>query len=115
MRSVTTGWPARSPTRVRGVRQRPPRTRSISDQVALGSFGAAGWSALTADLVALSERIRDERPGLPLFLLGHSMGSFALQEVIIDHSDLYRGVVLSGSTALDVTAAGLGDSAAVRI
>ena len=43
------------------------------------------------------------------------MRSFALQEVIIDHSHLYRGVVLSGSTGLDVTAGGLGDSSSVRI
>ena len=34
------------------------------------------------------------------------MGSFALQEAILDHSAVYAGVVLSGSTALDLLAAG---------
>ena len=35
------------------------------------------------------------------------MGSFAAQSVLLDHSDLYDGVVLSGSTALDLMAAAL--------
>ena len=82
---------------------------SVSDTVVHGGFGEAGWDALAADLVAVSTRLADEHPGLPLFLLGHSMGSFALQEAIVHHSPLYRGVVLSGSTALDVLAAGMAD------
>ena len=83
---------------------------SIGEDVTLGGFGAAGWSGLVSDLVALSEQIRSQRPDLPLFLIGHSMGSFALQEAILDHSDLYAGVVLSGSTALDLLAASLSES-----
>jgi alpha-beta hydrolase superfamily lysophospholipase len=83
---------------------------STSDDVALGEFGAAGWSGLVVDLAALSDRLRSERPDLPLFLIGHSMGSFALQEVLLDHSDLYTGVVLSGTTALDVMVASLSAS-----
>ncbi|UFS58009.1 alpha/beta fold hydrolase [Subtercola endophyticus] len=80
---------------------------SVDGHVALGSFGAAGWPALVNDLVVFSENIRSEHPELPLFLVAHSMGSFAAQEVILDHSELYRGVVLSGSTALDLLAQGL--------
>jgi alpha-beta hydrolase superfamily lysophospholipase len=75
--------------------------------VTLGSFGAAGWPALIADAVEFSESIRADNPGLPLFLIAHSMGSFAAQEIILDHSQLYRGVVLTGSTALDLLAQGL--------
>jgi alpha-beta hydrolase superfamily lysophospholipase len=83
---------------------------SVSEEVALGGFGAAGWSGLIADLVALSERLRSERSDLPLFLIGHSMGSFALQEALLEHSDLYAGAVLSGTTAVDIMAAGLSTS-----
>ena len=43
-----------------------------------------------------------------MFLIGHSMGSFALQQVIVDHSELWTGVVLSGTTALDLLRAGDG-------
>ena len=35
------------------------------------------------------------------------MGSFAAQSVLLTHSEQYTGVVLSGSTALDLLAAGL--------
>ncbi len=80
---------------------------SVGGDVRLGSFGAAGWPALVADLVAFSESISGEHRDLPLFLVAHSMGSFAAQEVVLDHSELYRGVVLSGSTALDLLAQGL--------
>ena len=86
---------------------------SISEQVTLGGFGAAGWSGLVSDLVALGDQIRTQQQDLPLFLVGHSMGSFALQEAIVDHSGLYAGVVLSGSTAVDLLAARLTEAGGV--
>jgi alpha-beta hydrolase superfamily lysophospholipase len=80
---------------------------SIGGDVALGSFGQAGWPALIADAVAFSESIHADNPELEVFLVAHSMGSFAAQEIILDHSELYHGVVLTGSTALDLLAQGL--------
>jgi alpha-beta hydrolase superfamily lysophospholipase len=76
----------------------------------LGDFGAAGFDGLIADVVQYGATIRQDHTAIPLFLLGHSMGSFASQSIIIDNSDQYAGVVLSGSTALDVLAAGLADA-----
>ncbi len=76
----------------------------------LGDFGPAGFDGLIADVAEYGASIAAEHPGLPLFLLGHSMGSFASQAVIVDHADRYTGVVLSGSTALDVLAAGLAEA-----
>jgi alpha-beta hydrolase superfamily lysophospholipase len=61
-----------------------------------GDFGAPGFDALIADLAAYGASLHRD---LPLFLFAHSMGSFAAQSVIRTHSDLYAGVVLSGSTA----------------
>jgi alpha-beta hydrolase superfamily lysophospholipase len=84
---------------------------SVNDDAVLGSFGAAGWAALVADTIAFGELISAENPDLPLFLVAHSMGSFAAQEVILDRSDLYAGVALSGSTALDVLAQALAAAA----
>ena len=75
-----------------------------------GDFGAAGFDGLIADVAAYGATLAAARPGLPLFLIAHSMGSFAAQSVILDHSAQYAGVVLSGSTALDVMAAGLAQS-----
>ncbi|HEY5783204.1 MAG TPA: alpha/beta hydrolase [Microlunatus sp.] len=73
----------------------------------LGSFGVAGWAGLVADVATIARWVADQHPDLPLFLIGHSMGSFALQQVIVDHSELWRGVVLSGTTALDLLAQGM--------
>lgn len=73
----------------------------------LGDFGPAGFTALVDDMVRLTARARAENPGLPLILLGHSMGSFATQLYILDHSNEIDGVVLSGSAALDLLATAL--------
>jgi alpha-beta hydrolase superfamily lysophospholipase len=69
-----------------------------------GDLGAGGWRALVADLGALSELARRDHPGLPLALFGHSMGSFALQQYLLDHSDDLDAAVLSGTSAVDVIA-----------
>jgi alpha-beta hydrolase superfamily lysophospholipase len=82
------------------------RGHGRSIHAAPGDFGEAGFDGLIADVAAYGASLRSE---LPLFLLGHSMGSFAAQAVVIDHSDQYAGLVLSGSTALDVLAAGMAD------
>jgi alpha-beta hydrolase superfamily lysophospholipase len=67
----------------------------------LGDFGGGGWDALVDDVAALTRRVRADDPGLPLILLGHSMGSFAAQQYVLDHAPLIAGLVLSGSTAFD--------------
>jgi alpha-beta hydrolase superfamily lysophospholipase len=67
----------------------------------LGEFGEGGFELLVQDMVRLSELANDENPDLPLILLGHSMGSFAAQKYILDHSREVDGLVLSGSGALD--------------
>ena len=72
-----------------------------------GDFGAAGFEALIADTAAYGASLHGD---LPLFLFAHSMGSFAAQSVLLTHSGQYAGVVLSGSTALDLLAAGMGES-----
>lgn len=76
----------------------------------LGDFGEAGWDGLIADVVQYGAQLSAEYPGLPILLLSHSMGSFAAQSVIVDHSGQYDGVVLSGSTALDALAGALADA-----
>jgi len=72
---------------------------SIADNP--GDLGQGGWNALVADMVQLSGLLRDRHHGLPLVLVGHSLGSFASQQYILDHSRDIAGVALSGTTALD--------------
>jgi alpha-beta hydrolase superfamily lysophospholipase len=72
-----------------------------------GDLGPGGWSGLVSDLGELGAIARREHPGVPLVLVGHSMGSFAVQGYLLDHSDDVDGAVLSGTTAIDVVAPGI--------
>ena len=69
-----------------------------------GDFGPGGFAAVVEDLAALIETARSENPDVPLFLLGHSMGSFIGQAFLIDHGALVDGAVLVGTTAVDLLA-----------
>ncbi len=78
----------------------------------LGDFRAAGFGGLIADVAQFGSMLRAQHGSLPLFLVGHSMGSFATQAAILDHASTWSGVVLSGSTALDMLAAGMANAPA---
>jgi alpha-beta hydrolase superfamily lysophospholipase len=86
------------------------RGHGRTGEAALGDFGPAGFDGLAEDVAQYGAALGAEYPGLPVFLVGHSMGSFAAQTLLPEHSDRYAGVVLSGSTALDVLAANLADA-----
>ena len=73
-----------------------------ADPEALGDLGKGSWAGLVDDIGLLSAHIRAEHPGLPLILLGHSMGSFAVQQYLFDHSGDADGVVLTGTAAIDL-------------
>ncbi|MDO5502056.1 MAG: alpha/beta fold hydrolase [Actinomycetia bacterium] len=84
---------------------------SIAEGAVPGDFGDAGWAGLVNDLVAYGAYLQHSHPDLPRFLFAHSMGSFAAQSAILEHSDLWDGVVLSGSTALDALAQSMAEAA----
>ncbi|MFJ4144303.1 lysophospholipase [Pseudomonas sp. NPDC089734] len=56
-----------------------------------------GWSKVVGDLATLSQSIGQKHPGLPLFLLGHSMGSYISQAYLVHHGASLQGAILSGS------------------
>ncbi|MFI8373976.1 lysophospholipase [Pseudomonas helleri] len=56
-----------------------------------------GWSAVISDVGTLHQHIAQNHPGVPVFLLGHSMGSYIAQAYLMAHSDRLQGVILSGS------------------
>lgn len=78
----------------------------------LGDFGAAGFSGLIADVAQYGSELRAQQGSLPVFLLAHSMGSFAAQAALLDHASTWAGVILSGSTALDALAAAMANAPA---
>ena len=72
------------------------RTARAADD--LGFFAARdGWRSCLDDLWQLNRRIAADHPGLPIVLLGHSMGSFLTQQFISEHGEALAGAVLSGS------------------
>ncbi|KRE62095.1 alpha/beta hydrolase [Nostocoides sp. Soil756] len=56
-----------------------------------------GWARVVADLRQVTDHARAEHPGLPVFLLGHSMGSFLARSYVIQDSHDLAGLVLSGT------------------
>jgi acylglycerol lipase len=48
------------------------------------------------DMVTLRDHVTAEHPGLPLIVLGHSMGGLIALTHVLDHQDGVTGLVLSG-------------------
>ncbi|MDD7794748.1 alpha/beta hydrolase [Clostridium sp. 'White wine YQ'] len=65
----------------------------------IGIIGENGFNAIVEDKHLIFEQMKQEHPELPMFLLGHSFGSFLAQEYIIRYGKELKGVVLSGSAA----------------
>ena len=89
------------------------RGHGKTSPASLGDFGSGGFKAVVDDMAVLSRRIRQDNPGKKLVLMGHSMGSFAAQIYVLEHSDLIDGFILSGSAALDKLQAPSGGLAAI--
>lgn len=56
-----------------------------------------GWDKVVGDLATLNHHIRQQHPSAPIFLLGHSMGSYIGMAYLMGHSCSLQGAVLSGS------------------
>jgi alpha-beta hydrolase superfamily lysophospholipase len=61
--------------------------------------GQQGWMRVTQDIYEISKAIKMKLPGKPLFLIGHSMGSFIARTCIALHGDEFQGCVLSGTAS----------------
>ena len=53
---------------------------------------------------------RKERPEIPIVVLGHSMGSWVVQQFLLEHSADVAAAVLSGTAALELVLAGVDPS-----
>ncbi len=54
-------------------------------------------STFAEDAHILTEQILKKHPNIPLFLIGHSMGSFIAQRYAIKYQENLKGLILSGS------------------
>lgn len=87
--------------------------RSVRNASEFGHFGPDGWNALVADLGTVGAAIDARSGGAPRVLLGHSMGSFAVQQYLLDHSAEIAATVLTGTSAVDVIFGGLDSDSSI--
>lgn len=80
---------------------------TASPPEAYGVLGETGWADLVDDVGRMSALATNAHPGLPLALVAHSMGSFAAQQYLLDHSGDVSAVVLSGTAAIDLLEPGM--------
>jgi len=62
-----------------------------------GVLGPNGWMGVANVIIELTKIIKKENPNVPVFLLGHSWGSFMGQEVIQLNGSEYKGAIFTGS------------------
>ena len=56
-----------------------------------------GWETATDDVYALHTLLRQKYPGIPCFILGHSMGSFLTRSLLIRYPGCVDGAVIMGT------------------
>jgi alpha-beta hydrolase superfamily lysophospholipase len=71
------------------------RTAGHVDQI--GIFDRDDFLKMYHDTLLLTDRIRDQYPEYPIYLFGHSMGSFLVQKIIYQSPYKVKGVILSGT------------------
>jgi alpha-beta hydrolase superfamily lysophospholipase len=72
--------------------------KTAVDEKALGDWGPNGWDGVVGEIKVLTDIIKKENPGIPVFMIGHSWGSFLAQDYIEQYGDELKGVILSGTT-----------------
>jgi alpha-beta hydrolase superfamily lysophospholipase len=65
----------------------------------LGCIDQDGFNKIVEDEYIINNYIREKHRDLPLFIFGHSFGSFVAQEYMLKHGKEVAGVVLCGSAA----------------
>lgn len=71
---------------------------SVTSRDSWGYFTEGdGSHILVEDLHTLRTLVRQEYPGLPYLMLGHSMGSFILRRYLMEHGEGLAGAVISGT------------------
>jgi len=65
----------------------------------LGHFADSdGWQKVVSDAEMVNEFVRQEFAGIPIIILGHSMGSYVAQIFAMHYGSRLSGLILSAST-----------------
>ena len=81
---------------------------SVTDKEDLGWMGKGGMTALVDDVLRITDWAKTKYPGLPFFLMGHSMGSMIVRSYIKRFDKELDGLIVCGSPSKN-PAAGLGN------
>ncbi len=73
-----------------------------------------GWQNLVLDVKHLTDLIQKNYPSIPIFIFGHSMGSFLLRAYLTQYGSNLYGVIMSGTSGFN-PAAGFGEFLIKRI
>jgi alpha-beta hydrolase superfamily lysophospholipase len=72
---------------------------TVNRREELGHFAdEAGWDKVVGDQLLLLAEIKSRHPGTPVFLFGHSMGSFIARSSALKCAPELAGLLLSGTT-----------------
>lgn len=81
-----------------------------------GYFGPKdGWDLVTRDVRQLRLLVGERFPGIPYFLLGHSMGSFLTRTYLCRYPGTVDGAILSGTGQESAAVVGAGKAIAALI
>ena len=83
--------------------------KSINEESGFGYFADEnGGACICRDLLYVTKKAKKDYPGTPIFLLGHSMGSFMARRYIINYGKELDGAIIMGTaqTPIPVLAAG---------
>lgn len=84
---------------------------SVRSPEDLGYFYEGGYTAMIDDIRSVTLLAKEEHPGLPLILFGHSMGSMAVRSFAKRYDSLLSGLVICGSPSWNA-GAGIGKALA---
>ncbi len=88
---------------------------SIRDDAEKGWFAEKdGWNKLVRDEKTLRDRLREAYPGVPLILLGHSMGSFIARTYTGIYPNDFDAFILSGTGQPPAIVSRVGHALAAR-
>lgn len=77
---------------------------SVNSEADWGYFAEHPSDTLVADMHQLRIMVQKENPGVPYFMMGHSMGSYMLRKYLSLHSENLSGAVIMGTgTVSDAT------------
>ncbi len=71
---------------------------SVTDKDMLGYFGENGEETFVEDMKSLTDIIKSEYNDLPLYLLGHGMGSLIARKYTAKYGYLLDGVIYTGTS-----------------